>query len=59
MEKADIEEIYALLAETPRRMAALTAGIDSALLQTRPEPDAWSLNEVLAHFRACADVWGG
>jgi len=22
-------------------------------------PDSWSVNEVLAHLRACADVWGG
>lgn len=25
----------------------------------RPSQDEWSLNEVLAHLRACADVWGG
>jgi hypothetical protein len=28
------------------------------LLHTPPGPGDWSANEVLAHMRACADVWG-
>jgi len=28
-------------------------------LSTAPNPDEWSANDVLAHLRACADVWGG
>ena len=47
-----------LLAATPPRIAALTAGLVPAQLHTRPNPDEWSANEVLAHLRACADVWG-
>jgi hypothetical protein len=27
-------------------------------LHTSPNLDAWSANQVLAHLRACADVWG-
>jgi hypothetical protein len=53
-----VEQTLALLAETPRRIAALTAGLAPAQLQVTPAPDAWSANEVLAHLRACADVWG-
>ena len=53
-----IEQVLTLLAETPPRIAALTAGLTPAQLQTTPTPDAWSANDVLAHLRSCADVWG-
>ena len=39
-------------------MAALTADLAPAQLCTAPDHDAWSANDVLAHVRACADVWG-
>jgi len=53
-----IEQILTLLAETPPRLAALTADLTPAQLQTKPSHDEWSTNDVLAHLRACADVWG-
>ena len=53
------EQVLTLLAATPPRIAALTAGLPPAHVQTRPTPEEWSANEVLAHLRACADVWGG
>ncbi len=53
-----IEQVLTLLAETPPRIAALTAGLAPAQLHTRPNHDEWSANDVLAHLRACADVWG-
>src|SRR5206468_8694309 len=40
------------------RIAALTAGLAPAQLRAAPGPDEWSANAVLAHLRACADVWG-
>lgn len=54
-----IDQVLTLLAETPPRIAALTAGLAPAQLRTTPDHDGWSANEVLAHLRACADVWGG
>ena len=48
-----VDEIMAILPETPRRISALTDGLTLAQLQTAPEPDAWSINDVLAHLRAC------
>ena len=53
-----IEQVLSLLRATPLRLAALTADLSPEELQTRPSPDEWSANEVLAHLRACADVWG-
>jgi hypothetical protein len=53
-----VEQILTLLAETPQRIAALTAGLAPAQLHAAPARDEWSINDVLAHLRACADVWG-
>ena len=53
-----IEQVLTLLAETAPRIAAHTAGLTAAHLQATPSHDEWSANDVLAHLRACADVWG-
>jgi hypothetical protein len=52
------EQVLTLLAETPLRIAALTVGLAPAQLHTTPNHDGWSANDMLAHLRACADVWG-
>lgn len=54
-----VDQILSLLREGPPRIAAHTAGLSMAQLHDAPGPDEWSLNEVLAHLRSCADVWGG
>jgi len=53
-----IEQVLTLLAETPRRIAVLTEVLTPAQLHTPLSHDEWSANDVLAHLRACADVWG-
>jgi hypothetical protein len=53
-----LERILTLLRETPTRIAELTADLSEEALQMKPASDEWSANEVLAHLRACADVWG-
>ena len=45
------------LRETPQRIAALIEGKPEADLRLAPTPKEWSANEILAHLRACADVW--
>jgi DinB family protein len=54
-----IEQVLTLLSETPGRIEALTAGLTSAQSRTPPSRGEWSASDVLAHLRACADVWGG
>lgn len=54
-----IEQILALLAAAPPRIAALADGLTPAQLRKPPSQGEWSVNEVLAHLRSCADVWGG
>ncbi len=53
-----IGQVLTILAQTPTRIAALTNDLAPAQLRTAPNPDEWSANDVLAHLRACADVWG-
>jgi hypothetical protein len=53
-----IEEALALLAETPARIAAATRGLTEAQLHKSPVRGEWSVNDVLAHVRACADARG-
>lgn len=53
-----IEQTLTLLAATPERFAALTAGLTPAQLRAAPSAGEWSANETLAHVRACADTRG-
>jgi hypothetical protein len=53
-----IEQILNLLAEAPPRITTLTAGLAPAQLHTALKRGEWSANEMLAHLRSCADVWG-
>lgn len=52
------EQVLTLLIETPRRIATLTGDLSPSQLHTPPGPEEWSANDVLAHLRECADVWG-
>lgn len=52
------DRVLTLLAEAPERVAAATAGVKAASLRTAPAEGEWSATEILAHMRACADVWG-
>jgi hypothetical protein len=54
-----IDEILTILKGTPPRLAKLTAGLDSAQLHNTAHVGEWSVSEVLAHLRACDEVWGG
>lgn len=58
-ESLTIEQALTVLAETPARIAALTAGLSPAQLRVAPSQGEWSANDTLAHLRACSDVWGG
>lgn len=57
-EAAQPDSVVAMLGNGPRRIAAATGGLSPAALAWKPAPDSWSVNEILAHLRACADVWG-
>ena len=53
-----IDEILSMLGEGPPRITQATTGLPLKQLHAAPGPGEWSANEVLAHLRSCADVWG-
>jgi len=57
-DSADIERILSLLAQTPDRIATMCMGQDNERLIYRPDDTSWSANDILAHLRSCADMWG-
>lgn len=54
---AKIEQYLAALAENPQKIARAVKGVDDARLRSRAGDKAWSVNEILAHVRSCADLW--
>ena len=54
----EIETYLKLLEVTPRRLAKSTQSAGETRLQQRTEKENWSVNDILAHLRSCADVWG-
>lgn len=54
----EIATYLKILEETPHRIRAACEGHPAEALQTRPNRESWSANEVVAHLRACVDVWG-
>jgi hypothetical protein len=54
----DVDKVLQLLTETPRRIAAATSAVEPERLQAKADAQSWSVNEILAHLRACVDVWG-
>jgi len=55
--QAQITTYLQTLRETPQRIASLTAGLDESRLHAARAPGEWSVVDILAHLRGCADVW--
>ena len=53
-----MEQILSILRDTPERLSGLTGDLTEAKLRAAPEPAEWSVTEIAAHLRSCADVWG-
>ncbi len=53
-----IEQVTDLLTTNPLQIATFTADLTPTQLQAAPNPGEWSANDVLAHLRSCADMWG-
>ncbi|MEW6241147.1 MAG: DinB family protein [Chloroflexota bacterium] len=52
----EIQRALTGLEETPRRLAR-TLSLPPAELSFRPDKKSWSACDILAHLRACADLW--
>lgn len=55
---AEIEKHLKALEETPLWIAGVTENVDPGRLHHRLTKKSWSANDILAHLRSCADVWG-
>ncbi len=53
-----IDELLTMLEVAPVRLAELAEGLSAAQLVAPPAPGEWSARDVLAHLRACSDMWG-
>ncbi len=53
-----MEQILSILRATPEHLSGLTSELTEATLRAAPEPGEWSVTEIAAHLRSCADVWG-
>lgn len=58
VDSAEIERTLKSLAATPLRLKVLSQGLDKTQLHYRSDEVPWSVNDIQAHLRACADVWG-
>lgn len=54
---SEIHAVLSALAETPDQIARVSRGCTEQRLHRKPEADAWSAQEIVAHLRACAEVW--
>ena len=52
----EIDRFLRLLRDAPERIAAATAGVDDDRLHERSTAEPWSVNDILAHVRASADM---
>jgi uncharacterized damage-inducible protein DinB len=55
---AEIAVLLNFLSETPRRIALACRDFGDDRLRVRADETSWSANDILAHLRAGADVWG-
>ncbi len=54
---AEIETYITIIAATPTRIAQAVKDVDEERLQLKADNKTWSVNEILAHLRSCADLW--
>ena len=55
---SEIRAVLTLLSDTPKKIARIAQGLNEQQLHRQPDVDAWSAQEIVAHLRACAEVWG-
>jgi uncharacterized damage-inducible protein DinB len=56
--KSEIRAVLTALSEMPDEIARIARGCSDRQLHRKPEAQAWSAQEIVAHLRACAEVWG-
>ncbi len=58
VDPSETGKVLKLLTVTPHRIESLTKSFDKSRLHFISDEEPWSVNDILAHLRACADLWG-
>ncbi|MEZ4661883.1 MAG: DinB family protein [Caldilineaceae bacterium] len=58
IDPVEIAKYLKILEDTPVRIATATQGCTEEELHSKSAAEGWSANDILAHLRACVDVWG-
>ena len=58
MASDEIRHTLERLTHAPYRLEQATRGVETARLYLRSDVEPWSVSDILAHLRACSDVWG-
>lgn len=53
----EIQKYLRTISETPGHIGLLVKGLEVDRLQYRVDAKSWSINDILAHLRSCADIW--
>ena len=53
----EVQKYLKIISETPERIGLLVKGLDADRLHYRADVRSWSVNDILAHLRSCADLW--
>lgn len=53
-----VKETLSALRRTPKHFASVAADLTDEQLRHHPDTGSWSVHELLAHLRGCADVQG-
>lgn len=56
--ESEIRLTLTALAATPKQITRITRGRTEHELLRKPAPESWSARDIVAHLRACAEVWG-
>src|ERR1051325_710473 len=54
---SEIEKYLRIISETKQQIAQAAKGLQEARLQFKADSKSWSVNDILAHLRSCADLW--
>jgi hypothetical protein len=52
-----IEQVLRILEKNPNTIAEIMAGMTDDQAASHPDPEEWSVTEILAHLRSCSDLW--
>ncbi len=53
----ETEKFLGIISETPGRIAQIVGDFEEARMHAKADAKSWSVSDILAHLRACSDLW--